>query len=136
LGAMEAAANGSFAFGSVCFLGEARRTDIEQLEREYRSEYLEVCVVDRNGGRLSYVPAWMFDLPERAYAWRVELRERLAALPALPWDTIKLAGVNPLPAYLAAGLRLPDAWSEALPGWQRYLFDRILPVDGVRATLP
>src|SRR5690606_21694285 len=81
-------------------------------------------------------PAWMFDLPERAYAWRVELRERLAALPALPWDTIKLAGVNPLPAYLAAGLRLPDAWSEALPGWRRYLFDRILPVDGVRATLP
>lgn len=77
--------------GHLTWLGEVTQTDIARLSEEFQSEYLDTQL--RTDQRGSFIPPWLFEYPQQAYADR---RQALAELKAmnevLPRREVPIAG--------------------------------------------
>jgi len=116
----------------VTFLGETTKTGIKNLESEFRKraafEEISICLESRtrDGKSTWVIPAWAFDYPPHFYTRRNESRERLRRMAKDPIPTLSefaTVGINPLPAFLASGIPLPENWQGEITRGQRYFYN-------------
>lgn len=120
-------------------LGEIRRSRIRELENEFLQEntpFVESAsfIVRSTIPPFGYIISpWLFDYPTMFYTARDTHRHQLRSLDAghIPdFDVFRTLGVNPVPAFLAAGLQLSPHWN-ILSDWQQEFYGELLgrPLD-------
>ena len=88
---------------------------------------------------MNFIPRWLFEFPEIFYATRnqqLSILQRVAIEQVPTIANCEKAGVNPIPAYLASGINLPEAWKTDLKDWQIYFYSTIRPRDNSVVTMP
>jgi hypothetical protein len=116
------------------YLGETTNSNFIRLEDRFSKRYLKLSL-----NTMNFIPRWIFEFPEKFYATRNQQRFILQQVAIEEMPTISLCeknGVNPLPAYLASGINLPDAWKTDLTDWQMDFYSRIRPHDNSVVTMP
>ena len=119
---------------TIKYLGETTISNFIRLEDRFSKRFLKLSLNSMN-----FIPRWLFEFPEIFYATRNQQRSILQRVAIEQVPTIancEKAGVNPIPAYLASGINLPEAWKTDLKDWQIYFYSRIRPRDNSVVTMP
>ena len=118
----------------IKYLGETTNSNFIRLEDRFSKRFLKLSL-----NTMNFIPRWLFEFPEKFYATRNQQRSILQQVAIEQMPTIALCeknGVNPIPAYLASGINLPDAWKTDLRDWQMDFYSRIRPHDNSVVTMP
>jgi len=119
---------------NIKYLGETTISNFIRLEDRFSRRFLKLSI---NG--MNFIPRWLFEFPGEFYATRNQQRSILQQVAIEQIPTIELCdknGYNPIPAYLASGIHLPDIWKADLRDWQIDFYSRIRPRDNAVVTMP
>jgi hypothetical protein len=116
---------------AIKYLGETTVLIFSKLEERFSKRFLKLSFTAMN-----FIPSWMFEFPEKFYETRNQCRLQLQDVPIEQIPTIAECRVNPVPAYLASGINLPDVWKTDLRDWQIDFYNRIRPRDNSIVTMP
>ena len=119
---------------TIKYLGETTISNFIKLQERFSKRFLKLSF-----NAMNFIPRWLFEFPERFYAIRNEQISILQQIKIELTPTIaycEKTGVNPIPAYLASGINLPDAWKTDLRDWQIDFFSQIRPCDNSAVTMP
>lgn len=129
--------------GPTIILGSTRYNSIRELEQTFGTTVLKlklrrIQIDQKDNTPKVTIPPWVFEYPDKYYEPRQRQIELIRQLEAsqLP-SAIVLAATGrkpPLAAFIAAGVRPPEEWLEALKPWQIDFMEQLLAVGNL--TLP
>lgn len=112
---------------SITFLGTTTLQTISLLKQEFEIPGVFEIELGRLAGKSEqFIPAWMFDYPDSLYEQRNQALADIRGFPVLPRIVWRQYGRNPLPIYLAAGIRLSEQWAaSSLSSWQWSFVEKV-----------
>jgi len=94
---------------SITFLGTTNLETINSLKLEFEiPEVFEIELTRSGGDSSQFLPPWVFSYPEFLYRKRDCALSAISQLSMPEYNVWRKHGINPVPIYLAAGLRLPN----------------------------
>ena len=115
----------------IFFLGETSITELLKLENRFTNRFLKVSL-----GGMNFIPRYFFEFPEKFYNQRNENCDQLRRVSLAKTPSLQECDFNPIPAYIASGLDLPDIWFDNLMDWQRDFYNHIKLNDTKIVTMP
>lgn len=123
---IEAPRKANFAISSITFLGDTSRSEIASLEKQFSSEWFDLQI-RRDDDQV--IPYWMFEYPPEFYRESSRAAAVLRQCDVLPsdeaWGLITSPYVPLIPAFLGAGLDLPEFFRRRLHPWQLDLYAKL-----------
>ena len=108
---------------SITFLGTTTLQAIRLLKQEFEIPGIFEIDLGRSGRKSErFIPPWMFDYPDSLYERRNQALAEVSDFPVFPCSVWREYGRNPLPIYLAAGIRFSEIWTKSSSSNWRWSF--------------
>lgn len=111
----------------LLFMGVTYLEEYKKLQNEFNSSILDINFVETGRQSKNFLPPWIFSYPDRLYGPRDACLAELRKIDYLDWEVCKANGINPLPAYIAAGVRSKPIKTISLPAYQNDFIRLLMP---------